>query len=315
MRIALGLAASLVAFAAQPPRFDLIGQVTGIGRKAVQVTLFSVEEPFTSTTLTDPWGEFRFHAVRSGTYTVSVLKNSVGATRRTVVVSPGLADEKGAVRINIAYDAAEAAGHSGGVVSKNSLSVPQTARSKYTDAQKRLEKHDPEGAIRNLKEAVAIAPQFTQAWNALGMIAYQTHDLPAAEKYFRTAIAGEPNAFEPTANLAGVLLSQSKFKESLDYTQRALASRPTDPLANAQAGIAYFGLGDYAEAEAALLEALRVDPSHFSKPQLFLADVYLHRGDPAAAAEALKDYVARHPDAADAVHQRERIRQLNNLAP
>ena len=42
---------------------------------------------------------------------------------------------------------------------------------------------------------------------------------------------------------------------------------------------------------------LRVDPSHFSKPQLFLADIYLRRGDRRAAAEALKDYLERRPDA------------------
>ena len=95
----------------------------------------------------------------------------------------------------------------------------------------------------------------------------------------------EPSAFEPAANLAGVLLSEGKFEESLRVNQRALASRPADALANVQAGIAYFSLGDYDRAEAALLQTLRVNPSHFSKPQLFLADIYLHRGDGAAQLE------------------------------
>jgi Tfp pilus assembly protein PilF len=275
----------------------------------VRVTLFAIDEPYTATTETD-LGEFRFRALAPGNYTVSVLKNSLGATRRTVVVSPSLADDKGVVRVTIAYQAAEAAGVSGGTISKNSLSVPNRARNKYTESQKQLAKHDVEAARRSLQSAVELAPQFTQAWNALGMIAYQTHQLNAAEQYFRTAIAAEPAAFEPAANLAGVLLSEGKFEESLSVNTAALAARPADPLANVQAGIAYFALGDFDRSEAALTQTLRVDPSHFSKPQLFLADIYMHRGDGAAAVEALKDYVARHPDAADTDRQRQRIRQL-----
>ncbi len=147
----------------------------------------------------------------------------------------------------------------------------------------------------------------------MGMIAYQLHDLAAAEQYFRTALAGEPSAFEPAANLAGVLLSQGHFADSLAVNQKALTARPNDALVNVQAGIAYFALGDYGHAEAALLQTIRVDPSHFSKPQLFLADIYLKRGNAAAALDALKDYVARHPDSADAEHQRQRIRQLEQL--
>jgi Tfp pilus assembly protein PilF len=303
--------ATAPARAAAPTHLDLVGQVTGLGRRAARVTLFAIDEPFSATTETD-LAEFHFHDLAPGDYTVSVQKN-LGAIRRTVVVSPSLADRKGVVRVTIHYEAAEAAGVGGGTISKNSLSVPPKARDKYTESQKQLARHDVEGAKRVLKDAVDIDPQFTQAWNELGMIAYQTHDLPSAEQYFRTAIGAEPSAFEPAVNLAGVLLSQGKFEESLSVNQRALARRPNDALANVQAGIAYFALRDYDRAEAALLETLRVDPSHFSKPQLFLADIYLHRGDGAAAVEALKDYVARHPDSADAEHQRQRIQQLEKL--
>jgi Tfp pilus assembly protein PilF len=296
-------------FAAAPVHLELIGQVTGTGRAGMQVTLYAIEEPYASTTFTEAGGEFRFHAVPAGMYTLSAMKRSIGAVRRTVEVTPSLADTKGVVRVEIRYDPTEAAGVGGGTVSKNQLSVPNRARDKAEEAHRRLGKHDVEGAKRNLREAVAIAPQFAQAWNALGMIAYQTHDLALAEQYFRTALTAEPGAYEPLANLGGVLLTQSRFQESLDCNRRALSERPTDALANAQAGIAYFALEEYDHAEKALKEALRVDPSHFSKPQLFLADIYLHGGDLAAAAQALKDYLARHPDAPDADRQRERIRK------
>ncbi len=310
--LALSICATLAYAAARPDRLDLVGEVTGAGRTILSVTLFGVDHPFTTSTETDFLGEFRFHALSPGTYTVSVLKNSLGATRRTVV-SPSLADQKGAVRVTIPFDPAAAAGVSGGTISKNSLSIPGRARRKYSESQKQLAKQDVEGATRSLHAALDLAPQFTQAWNALGMIAYQTHDLPEAERDFRTAIAVEPAAFEPNVNLGGVLLSEGKFAAALEVNQRALAQRPADALANVQAGIAFFALGDYDRAEPALLQALHADPAQFSKPQLFLADIYLRRGDAKAALAAIEDYVARHPDADDVERQRQRIRQLQKI--
>lgn len=305
-----GFALAGFAAAAPSPHWDLVGEIAGSGKGSVQVTLFAVEEPYNATAFSNVGGEFRFNALPAGMYTVSILKRRLGAVRRTVDVSPSLADNKGVVHVVIPYEPTEAAGVGGGTVSATLLTVPARAKDKAGAAQRLLSKHDVEGAKRSLKEAVELAPKFAQAWNALGMIAYQTHDLPAAEHFFRTAIAADSSATEASINLGGVLLSEGAYQESLVYNQRALISRPADPLANVQAGIAYFALEDYDRAEAALLQTVRVDPAHFSKPQLFLADIYLHRGNPAAAADQLKDYLARHPDAADVDRQRQRLRRL-----
>lgn len=297
------------AFAA-PNRFELIGTVSGAGRHEVQVTLFAVNEPFASTTFTDFLGEFRFHGLRAGDYTLSVLKASLGAVRRTVVISPSLADAKDAIRVAISYDAAEASGVRGGTISASVLSVPARAKAKAEEAHKRLGKRDVDGAKACLQEAISIAPHFAQAWNALGMIAYQTHDLIAAEQDFRTAIAAEPSAFEPLVNLAGVLLSENRYEESLKFDEQALTLRPADSLANVQAGIGYFAVGKYDLAEAALTETLRTDPAHFSKPQLFLADIYLLRGDIPGAVRQLKDYLDRRPDSPERDRLMARIQRL-----
>ena len=44
-------------------------------------------------------------------------------------------------------------------VSVRELAVPQKARDKYEDAQRKLARHDSEGARRKLDEAVALAPR------------------------------------------------------------------------------------------------------------------------------------------------------------
>ena len=156
--------------------------------------------------------------------------------------------------------------------------------------------HDPEGAVRILEEAVALAPQFSTAWNALGVIAFQTGDDDRAESLFRKALAADPGGFEPLVNLGGVLLKKKAAYDALPFNQRAVRDRPEDALANAQLGMTYFRLDQFDQAEQYLLAAKRLDPAHYTQPQVFLADIYLRRGNRKAAIQELEDVLALRPD-------------------
>jgi tetratricopeptide (TPR) repeat protein len=277
---------------------ELRGKVTNAGHvRTLRVNLFSVETPFAESAEVNRAGEFRFRSLAPGNYTVAVVRNGLGEVRRTVVVSSALADKSGVVHATIPYTSGEAAANpSGGVVSVHQISVPGDASAKYADAQRRLAARDSEGAVRSLEEAVAIAPHFSAAWNALGVIAFQTGDTGRAEIFFRKSLAADPGAFEPLVNLGGVLLKNSAAADALPFNQHAVRDRPEDALANAQLGMNYFKLDQLDQAEQYLLAAKRLDPAHFSQPQLFLADIYARRGNRKAAIKELEDLLALRPD-------------------
>jgi Tfp pilus assembly protein PilF len=88
--------------------------------------------------------------------------------------------------------------------------------------------------------------------------------------------------------------------------------RPNDALANSQLGMNYFALGKMDLAEKYLLEAVRLDPAHFSHPQLLLAEIYLRKNDRARAAAQLEDFLNRHPDWPSADQMRNAITKLRN---
>ena len=277
----------------------------------LRVAIFHVESPFTASTLTDPGGEFRFRDLRPGTYTVTVVRRGLGEVRRSVVVTPGLADKKGVVRAEIPFSPGEAAkSGGGGTVSRTQLTVPFKASSKYAEAERRLNKHDVEGARKVLLEAVKVAPQYTSAWNFLGVLAYQSNDLDKAEEHFRHALTLEKEAFEPTVNLGGVLLSRKMPKDALAYNEKAVELRPKDALANAQLGMNYFQLAQFDRAVEYLEAAKEVDPAHFSQPQLFLSRIHERKGNRAAAAREIEDLLARRPDGAQAESLRRRLQRL-----
>jgi Flp pilus assembly protein TadD len=277
---------------------ELDGIVTGVGSThALRVNLFSVETPYLESAAVNRAGEFRFRSLAPGNYTVAVVRKGLGEVRRTVVVSPAVADDSGVVHATIPYTSAEAAANpTGGTVSVHQLTIPHDASAKYADAQKRLAGRDPEGAVRSLEEAVAIAPHFSAAWNALGVIAFQSGDDARAETLFRKSLSADPNAFEPLVNLGGVLLKRNAPVDALLFNQTAVKERPEDALANVQLGMTYFKLEQFDQAEPYLLAAQRLDPAHFSQPQLFLAAIYARRGNRSAAIKELKDLLAIRPD-------------------
>lgn len=260
------------------------------------VALHGSTSPFHASTLAGADGRFRFRNIQQGTYTLIIFVPGQGETRKTISVGPSTADRKGRIEIAVRLDESRMTPDRSSVVSVRELSIPQKAREEYRNASRRLEARDVAGAVACLERAVQMAPQFAAAWNFLGTIAYQTQRYADAEKYFLRALEADANAYEPVVNLGGVYVTIGRFDEAWKYNLNAVLRRPNDALAQSQMGMTYFGLGRYDLAEKYLLEAIRLDPAHFSHPQLTLAEIYVRRGQEARAADVLEDFVRRHPD-------------------
>jgi Tfp pilus assembly protein PilF len=309
VRLAVFLIAAVLP--AAEPVYELTGQ---IDLEAVaSVTLFGATHPFTASALSDDAGRFIFKKLLAATYTVSIYVPGQGEVRRTIEIGPGTADARR--RVHFALHLAEAnidrsALNRQHAVSRTQLTIPEKALHEYADAQKDLEKHDTAGAEQHLERAVEMAPQFAQAWNNLGTIAYQTLRYWQAEQRFREALRQDPSAYEPLVNLGGVLINVHKLDEALEVNVHAVLVRPTDALAQSQLGMAYFETGQSDLAVKHLEIARRIDPAHFSHPQIYLCEIFLRRGDKRAAADVLEDFLRHHPDYPQAEVMRKRIAEF-----
>jgi tetratricopeptide (TPR) repeat protein len=168
-----------------------------------------------------------------------------------------------------------------GSVSVRELQIPQSAKDRYEDAQRRVAKLDADGARKKLEEAVRLAPEYSAAWNALGALASE--------------VETDPENADAALNLGGLLLKSGRVEEALGYNRQVSTALPGDASAQAQFGMNLYQLGMLVEAERALLAAKRIDPGHYTLPQLFLAEIYARRGDKERAAEELQDLLARRP--------------------
>ncbi len=174
-------------------------------------------------------------------------------------------------------------------VTLRELAVPDKAKDRYEDAQRRIEKRDIEGARRKLMEALSLAPEFSAAWNALGTISTEP------ESDFRRALQSDPDNLDAVLNLGGWLLKIGRAEDALGYNQRAAFELTGDATAQAQLGMNLYRLGKLNEAERVLLLAKRIDPKHTSLPQLFLAEIYARHGEKARAAAEIDELLALRP--------------------
>jgi Tfp pilus assembly protein PilF len=281
----------------------------GYRHRMAVVTLFGVTTAYMSHQQVLHNFVFKFRKLEPGPYTIGVSVRGLEELRQTIDVSPGLADPKGRVYVEMSVQLAPRPG-AGRTVSVRLLSVPQKARDLYRRALERLEKRDVAHAVTLLEQAVGQAPQFAEALNTLGTIYNQKKDFPKAEEYFRESLRKDPNAYPPLVNLGGVLLAQRNLPEALSYNQKAVDLRPNDALARCQLGWVYLEMGELDKAAPQFQEAKRLDPGHFSRPQLGLADIHARRARPAQAVAELEDYLRRHPDDPGAAKIREEISRL-----
>jgi Flp pilus assembly protein TadD len=292
--LCLALLTVTCACAEGPPRFRLRGRIQPGTRALIRVN--GSTTPFSATALADPGGRFSVKNLPPGTYSIYAYFRRKEVLR-TIDIGPGTADQKRRVSITIrAEEALPVPPRQIHTVSAGDLAVPEKARKLWEEADKRLRKSDVDGAIAKLRESVTLAPKFWAAWNYLGTIYFQTRQYSNAENAFRQSLAVDKNAFEPMVNLGGALITLNRPQEALDYNVRSVASRPSDALANSQLGMNYYMLGQLELAKKHLLEAQRLDPAHFSHPQLLLAQIYVRMGNRESAADELESFLLWHPD-------------------
>jgi Tfp pilus assembly protein PilF len=294
--------------AAADEKFEIAGSLTP--EVQASVTLRGALTPFSTSTLTDTRGRFRIERLEPGSYTLHVFAPGRGQMQRTIHVGPGAADERRRIVTHITLDGPALLPDSSAVVSARELAIPSRALREYERAERSLARRDVRAAITHLEKATEIAPRYSAAWNHLGTIAYQTSRYGDAEQYFRRALEADPDAFAPLVNLGGVLINLQRLEEALQYNLHAVLKQPSDALANSQLGMTYLMLGNSANAEKYLLNAVSLDPAHFSRPQLFLAELYLRRGDRAGAVRQLESFLSANPDSPEAATLRARIASL-----
>ena len=305
--------------ATKEERFELRGRVLLAEGRPIRgivpgIRLEGARFPFLRRTLAHRDGTFRFKKIPAGTYQLIISALGWGEMRRTLEVSSSIADAKRRIVVSYVFEPNRRVA-AFATVSTKQLSVARDALKQYGKALKRLEKEDLAGAVKHLEKAVEISPHYAGAWNHLGTIAYMSRQHDRAEECFTKALEHDPNSYAALVNLGAALGALGKLEKALEANGQAVELRSEEPLARSQLGLTYFHLERLEEAEEQLKRAKKLDPGHFSSPQLTLAEIYRRRQDLAAEAAELEEFLRYHPDSPVAGQLAERLQAIRDRLP
>lgn len=120
----------------------------------------------------------------------------------------------------------------------------------------------PQEKIKRWTARIAGKPESAVAHYNLGLAYTQVSKMTSAEKAYRRAVELEPGMVQAWVNLAGVLLLQWRFAESLEAGRRAVELEEKVPLVHFNMGQAYLYLADADGLIECNRKVLKLEPDH-----------------------------------------------------
>jgi predicted O-linked N-acetylglucosamine transferase (SPINDLY family) len=144
-------------------------------------------------------------------------------------------------------------------------SRPPGAEACYQLGVKLQESGDLNGAIENLKQAIALRPNWAPAHLQLGHAQARQQSWEASLAAYRQALALSPNFPQAHINMGVILNSRmSRPDEALESYRKALALQPTNAIALMNMGSAYRNVGQMKQAIACYEKAMEINPGSIS---------------------------------------------------
>ena len=122
-------------------------------------------------------------------------------------------------------------------------------------------------AIRELKQATVLDPNYLNARFNLGRSLAAVANLPAAAAEYTAYLAARPDDAEAQQAIASVYLAQKQYAQAARHLREAAKTKPNDADLQANLGAAEAMAGNLTSAVQAFEAALRLDPSNATARQ------------------------------------------------
>jgi tetratricopeptide (TPR) repeat protein len=197
-------------------------------------------------------------------------------------------------------------------VSITTLNAPKEARKAYESGVAAMSHQKWEAAQKGFERAVAVYPQYAQAWSDLGESLAQDLKPQEARAACEHALEADPKYLKPYVQLARLALSEGRIEDAGRITTRALAMNPVEfPGLYYYDAVVDLRLKRLDDAEKSARRAVDLDSNHeVPLAESLLGTLLAAKGDRSGAIEHYRKYLAVSPDATDAPTVKRRIAEL-----
>ena len=257
-------------------------------------------------------GSFKFTGLPAGSYTVLIDKEAdFKSAQATVDIIQFRGSPAQTYTVNIRLEFKDRAERpKPAVVNAELLNVPKKALTHYEAAMELAKKNEHQGAIDELKLAIAEHPTFTQAFNELGVQYLKLNKLEEANDAFQGALKIDPASFPALINRGIVNVMMKRYGEAVPILRKALKNHEQSAVGHYFLGQALANLGLFDDAEQALLKSLELGKEEMKEAHRILAIIYSSKGAKKRAADELETYLKLAPTTPDAEKLKDQIRKL-----
>lgn len=261
--------------------------------------------------MSDEYGNFAFQGLVSGDYTVVIDKEKdfQPFSQLVSVIQPrGYPPQAYTVNVRLILKA----GSTGrpGVIDAELAKIPKPALDMYNRALELAKNGDSPGAILELQGAVAAYPEFTLAYNEMGVQYMKLNDLQKSDEALQAALKIDRKAFMPLMNRGIVLVMLKRYAEAEPLLREAVKMKSDHAVGHYFLGQAVAYLGNFDEAEKELVTAVKLGGDEMKEAHRLLAIIYSSRGNKKQAIVELETYLRLVPTTPDAEQLRNVILQL-----
>jgi len=207
-------------------------------------------------------------------------------------------------------------GEAGTTVAASSLAAPKDARKAFDKARDLRQKGKVDDAYKNYQKAVSLYRGYAAAWCELGKIEAGSGQLDTARLSFREAVKADAKYPDGYVQLGALAVHDKKWQEAADLTDQALKLDSFDyPMAWFHNAVANYNLNRIDLAEQSALKTERLDTRHqYPQADYLVGLIRMNRKDYKSAADYIRAYLKRAPDAPDAAQARQQLAKLEALA-
>ena len=274
----------------------------------VEITLRSAGGVIQAQMVTNESGRFDFGNIARGNYAIDARLNGYEPNSTPVAVGEG---EPRGVTIYLKRSSTNQEAPSGSTVSAHELSMPKKARDlMYAGKQEIYYGKNLDAGLADFQDAVALAPDYYEAYYQIGMTYLQLNKPENAKSSFRKSIDLSKETYgEPVIGMGTMLLDKADNAEGEKMIRHGLELSPNFWLGYYELGRACLGENQIAEAKTAAEQARSLMPSAAIVYRL-LANVHMREKDYPALLQDIDTYLKIDPNSAAGAHAREMRAQV-----
>ncbi|HJP94972.1 MAG TPA: DUF2012 domain-containing protein [Pyrinomonadaceae bacterium] len=273
--------------------------------KTIKVSLESVSNFGSFSTVADQDGIFRFTNLPPGSYTVVVdAGNEFEKVREAVNIDREASGRsvQVAIQLHLKADASNPA----------FAGVPDKALSLYQKGSAAARKGDAKAAVESLNAAVAAYPKFSIALSDLGSQYLLLKQWDKAGETFESLLKLKPEDPAAHVNLGIALFNQKKVEDAEAHFRKALELNSAGPTAHYYLGLTLINLKQYPEAEKEFELTISNGGDNLALAHKYLGGLYMSSRKNQQAADELEKYLKLDPKAPDADRIKGTIKDLRS---